>query len=613
MQRSMSRLCVIYTRRRQEALLERLQRLGLLHIEALPTENALSALDSPEERQQLEQLLLKTKGLCDLLLDLSPGWGERPTRAGKIEDLPDVRTEIEELEERVRKLVVERRQLQEHLQAAEQMRELIEATEELLKTLPEGAGRTLIAGLGETSRLRPHEIQKTLEERISGQFALAYRVLPQDRIVLLARVADEYAVAVRQYLEAKGLRPLAFPAHIPTTLPLAEALSHLKRDLTEGPQKLHELETELKNLGREHGARIFALRAVLENRLTQLEATARFGYTEYALVIAGWIPEDEYARFEQTLLREFPGIIVRQDPTPAPAAEIPVALHNNRWSRPYELFVSLMGVPKYGTIDPVPFMSFFFPLFFGIIVGDMGYGAVILLLALWLKRRFAHSEIAPQLAQIATHCAISAIFFGAVFAELFGFVLKYPHFPRNKETDMLLLFCVALGATQIMLGFLLGMINALRERHGKHALAKLGAIGALLGLGLIVGVLVGQLPEALRVPSFALLAGATLLLVMSEGFMGILELVGYVSNIVSYARLMGFGIVGLKIAELINEAGHALHNIFLAVIIGIVAHSANLGLMLFESTIQSARLHYVEFFQKFLVLGGRKYEPFREQ
>jgi V/A-type H+-transporting ATPase subunit I len=271
-----------------------------------------------------------------------------------------------------------------------------------------------------------------------------------------------------------------------------------------------------------------------------------------------------------------------------------------------------MGVPRYGTVDPVPLVSFFFPLFFGIIVGDMGYGAVIALVGLWLRRRFAHSELIKSASQIVLHCALSTIFFGAIFAEFFGFILPYPHFKRGEQTDELLLFSVALGATQILLGFALGAINALRERHKKHAVAKIAAIGALVGLGLSVGALAGQLPEVFKTPSFALLAVAILLLVMSEGLIGVLELVSYVGNIISYARLMGFGLVGLKIAELINEAGHALDNVFLAVLIGIVAHAANLGLAIFESTVQSARLHYVEFFQKFLELGGRKYEPFRE-
>ncbi len=614
----MSRIYLICTQARQQALLERLQQLGLLHIETLPAEKhrsserpALAAPDYARERQQLEQLLLKTKGLCDLLLEVFPALWESAQR-NRIEITPSVQAEIESLEERVRRLVIERRQLQERSEAAQRLRDLVAATEDLLQALPERENWELLVGLGKTGELHPQEIQQTLQELIPGRFAFAYRVLPEERVELMVRVDREYGTAVRQYLEAKGLRPLALPAHIPTALPLSEALGQLKSEINEGPRRLRELEEELRRLGRAQGAWILSVRAALENRLAQWEAAARFGYTNYALLISGWIPQDEYARFAQTLLREFPGIVIREDRTPASPEEIPVALKNNSWSRPYELFVSLMGVPKYGTIDPVPLVSFFFPLFFGVIVGDMGYGAVMLLLAQWLKRKFVGSEIVSQLAQIVTHCAISSIFFGAIFAELFGFVLKYPHFPRDKETDTLLLFCVALGATQIILGFALGAINALREKHGKHALAKLSAIAALLSLGLLVGVLVGQLPEALRVPSFALLAGAVLLLLLSEGFMGVLHLAGYVGNVISYARLMGFGLVGLKIAELINAAGHELHNIFLAVVIGIVAHSANLALAIFESTIQSARLHYVEFFQKFLVLGGRKYEPFRE-
>lgn len=614
MQRPMSRIYLIYTREREPALIARLQKLGLLHISAAPS--PLSTSDLTQERQGWEQLLLKAKGIGDLLLEVTLAHAGSAHPVVETEQKVEVEQqalteEIEALEERVRALAVERRQLQERGDAAQNLDELIQATEQLLQQLPPREDWELLVGLAD--RLHPHEIQTTLQKLIPGRFAFAQRALSANRIVLAARVDKAYAETVRQYIEAKDLRPLTLPTHIPPTTPLPEAIALLQRDLREGLERLRQVEDELRALARERGPRVLALQAVLENKLAQIEAIARFGYTHYAVLITGWIPQDEYARFEQTLLREFPGMVIREDRTPAPPEEIPVALKNNSWARPYELFVSLMGVPKYGTVDPVPFVSFFFPLFFGIIVGDIGYGAVLLGLAYWLKRKFAHSEIAQQATQIATHCAISTTFFGIIFAEFFGFVLKYPHFKRGEQTDTFLLFCVALGATQIMLGFVLGMINALRERHSKHALAKAGAITALLSLGLVVGVLAGQLPETLRVPSFALLAAAIVVLVMSEGFMGILELAGYVSNIISYARLMGFGLVGLKIAELINEAGQGLHNIFLAILIGIVAHSANLGLALFESTVQSARLHYVEFFQKFVEMGGRKYEPFREK
>ncbi|MDW8141641.1 MAG: hypothetical protein RMJ90_05100, partial [Candidatus Bipolaricaulota bacterium] len=310
MQRPMSRLCVISTRQRQEALVQRLQQLGVLHIEALSPDPSLHRLHHPQEQQRLGQLLLKTKGLCDLL----PAHASAPSPTKiKIAEISPVQAEIEALEERVRRLVIEQRQLQEHVQAAQQMRDLVEAAEALLKTLPNRPEHTLIAGLGETRHVRPPEIQQTLQERLAGKYALVYRVLPPERVVLLIQIAPEYADAVRQYLEAKGLRPLAFPAHIPATLPLPDAITQIKRDLTESPQRLRELERELQELGREHGARVLALRVALENRLAQIEAAERFGYTEYALVISGWIPQDEYARFEQTLLREFPGIVVRHD------------------------------------------------------------------------------------------------------------------------------------------------------------------------------------------------------------------------------------------------------------------------------------------------------------
>jgi len=622
MQRAMTRLYVLYSRDREQALVRALQRLGVLHIEPIPELPRRTLADS---RHELEELLLKVKGLEEALTSAfdhqtSPGPYTVPPQAARRtvqtksgdegrEDLDP--HEIRALEEQVRRLLAERRHIQERLDAATRVAPVLEVVARLLQEVGTRPGWETVVGLG-SSEIAHQEIVHFLERTLPGRCLVRVQQLPERRWVLVAAGEGEYAPAMREYLESKGIRPLALPTHIPSTLPLPEAIAQLQRELAEGPARLRELDRALSEIAQTQGARVRALARSLENRIAQLNALERFGYTEYTLLISGWVPADEYDHFVKKLTEQFPGIIVRQDPQPAPPEEIPVALKNNAWARPYELFLSIMGVPRYGTVDPVPLVSFFFPLFFGIIVGDMGYGAVIALVGLWLRRRFAHSELIKSASQIVLHCALSTIFFGAIFAELFGFILPYPHFKRGEQTDELLLFSVALGATQILLGFALGAINALRERHKKHAVAKIAAIGALVGLGLSVGALAGQLPEVFKTPSFALLAVAILLLVMSEGLIGVLELVSYVGNIISYARLMGFGLVGLKIAELINEAGHALHNVFLAVLIGIVAHAANLGLALFEATVQSARLHYVEFFQKFLELGGRKYEPFRE-
>jgi len=621
MQRRMARVYVLYVQQHEAALVRALQRLGVLHIEPI---SQLPRRTLAHSRHELEALLLKVKGLQEILafppspLLPSPSegrgaggegehlWGREP---GMMVELDP--QEIHDLEERVRRWVAERRHIQERLDAATGIAPVLEVVARLLEEVGQRAGWEIVVGLG-SSELAPHELGQFLERTLPKRCLVRVQQLPEGRWVLVGGVESEYAPAMREYLEAKGVRPLALPAHIPSTMPLPEAIAQLRRELAEGPARLRELDRQLREIAHTHGARLRALARHLENRLAQLDALERFGYTDSTLLISGWVPADEYDRFVQRLTEQFPGIIVREDPQPASSEEIPVALKNTRWSQPYELFLSIMGVPKYGTIDPVPFVSFFFPLFFGTIVGDIGYGAVIALVGLWLRRRFAHSEIAKNVGQIAMHCALATIFFGVIFAEFFGFILPYPHFKRGEQTNQLLLFCVALGATQILLGFALGAINALRERHKKHALAKLAALGALVGLGLSVGVLAGHLPEVLKTPSFALLALAVVLLVMSEGPIGVLELISYVGNILSYARLMGFGLVGLKIAELINEVGHALHNVFLAVLIGIVAHAANIGLAIFESTVQSARLHYVEFFQKFLELGGRKYEPFRE-
>lgn len=276
--------------------------------------------------------------------------------------------------------------------------------------------------------------------------------------------------------------------------------------------------------------------------------------------------------------------------------------------------MSILGLPKYGTLDPVPYMSLSFPLFFGIMVGDIGFGLVLLGVVLWAKRKFGkRSELLSNALTVGVHAAVASILFGVVFGELFGIVMKWPHFARGKAVIPFLLFTLAIGVVHVFLGFVLGVINALRTHHKKHALARAATLIMLLGLGLLVGVLAGGLPQGFKTPGLILLIVAAPLLLYGGGLIGVLEVFGAVTNIFSYARLMGFGLAGVVLAETINNLAGAVGPLGLGVLIAIVLHIPNFAIHLFSSTIQSARLHYVEFFQKFLELGGKPYQPFCER
>ncbi len=630
----MKRVYVVYTRAQQDELIRRLQRLGVLHLEeaplADPEAEPRTEAELAEVRREAENLLIKARGVLDLFAEVDPQLvraARRPSReperraagvgaeAGAEPEVERLsrrfRDELDALEKELRALVAERRALRDRLATVERFREVVQAAEELLRGLPT-AGREVLGFLGEArSRAALEQAERTLQEALAGRCALVQRPLSEDRLLVLVSVEPEHAAAVREYLEAKGLRPLAFPPHVEAAR-FEDAIAQLRADETTLPRRLEELDARLRTLAAEHVGRLIPLATALENRLAQLDAALKFGYTDFSLIVTGWVPEDELPRFREALEREFPGIVVGEDPQPARPEEVPVAFRNPPWARPYQLLLELVGLPKYGTVDPTPFVSVFFPVFFGLIIGDVGYGMSLLLLALWARRRWGpRSEALRHGLTIGVHSAVMAIVFGLIFGEFFGFIPYQPPFHRVEEAEPLLLFTVALGAAHLLLGFLIGAVNAVRERSPKHLAAKVGAIVLLVTLGVIVGTIAGLLPESLRTPGIGLLVAAVFLLLYGEGFVGMLEIFTYVGHVISYARLMGFGLAAAVLAELANKAAGAVGNVLLGVLVGVALHAGHLVLGSFESGIQSARLHLVEFFQKFYEMGGKRYDPFR--
>ena len=230
--------------------------------------------------------------------------------------------------------------------------------------------------------------------------------------------------------------------------------------------------------------------------------------------------------------------------------------------------------------------------------------------------------------RVALFCSASSILFGLLFGEFFGTLghgwLKPIWNDRLLITKELLGLSIVIGILHIFLGLLLGIALGVKERHWHHVIEKIALVIFLAGSIFIANSVLGKrgevlfLKEHLTPASSMILGGGSMLLSWillgaTAGMVGVIESFSIISNTLSYARLMALGIASVGLAKVANDIGGlgkgALGIVCIA--FAVILHILNMAVGgLFDPTIQSLRLNYVEFFTKFYQSGGREYRPF---
>jgi len=294
-----------------------------------------------------------------------------------------------------------------------------------------------------------------------------------------------------------------------------------------------------------------------------------------------------------------------------------VKLKNPGPVRPFEFFMDLYTMPTYRELDPTFLVFLTFPLLFGFMLGDFGYGLVTLVLFIALKKKMPKAK---NFFNILIFASIATIFFGLLFGEFFGFEeighFKLPHIiSRSHQVTELLYLAVAVGVIHINIGLIAGFYNELKS-HG--FMAALYAKGGWIVLQIGVALLALSYLKIIALPIYTgiiFFVLSLLMLLKGEGIRGLIELPGIFSNILSYARLMAIGLSSVKLAEVINESATEMFHgggflILTGILLLLVGHIVNIGLGLLGSFLHSLRLHYVEFFTKFFHGGAKKFKPF---
>jgi len=288
--------------------------------------------------------------------------------------------------------------------------------------------------------------------------------------------------------------------------------------------------------------------------------------------------------------------------------------------------LDLFEYPKNREIDPTFALFITFPLFYGIMLGDIGYGLVIFISTILLKMKLK-TEGWKMLLGILQYSSLYTIAFGFIDGEFFGFDifhllgieeifgLHMPIIDRIVDFMPVLIMSIGIGVFHVSLGLVLGFINV-KKAHGlKEAILEKGS-WIILVVSLIVIATSNYISYLFMYVGVGLLLLSIILLVIGEGFIGLIEIFGIMSNVLSYVRLMAIGLSSVGVAIVINSIVMDIilpkGGIFvpLGYLVLVVGHIGNIMLGILASFLHSLRLHYVEFFTKFYEGGGIKFKPF---
>ncbi|OPY25828.1 MAG: V-type ATP synthase subunit I [Methanocella sp. PtaU1.Bin125] len=466
-------------------------------------------------------------------------------------------------------------------------------------------------------------IQAELAEITGNRFEFMYTGVDEESLAAIAVFNKRYSEQVHAFVFATNVNEVRLPEDF-YGHSFQEMLEMIEERRTAASKEIAEINRELEELSHRWYWELSVLRRYIEDINEEMNTFGKFGESKYAFVIQGWVPQKAFRETARTLKETFGGrVAIETLPvTPEDLANAPTFYDNPRFVRPFEFFMKLMRPPRYFEVDPSPFMALFFPIFFGVMVGDVGYGLIIMAISAAVRAR-AKAQWLRDLASILLLSSVPTIVFGFLFGEFFGDLGEHMHlfhpvtvfgvtWNRMEAVIPMLALALVIGLFHVFLGLGVGLYNAWTVRSKKHMIEKIATAGVIVGLIVCLGCAARFMPDYAMWAGIALLLVSVPLVFYGGGVFGAIELISAVGNIMSYARLMAIGMASVVLAIVANEFAGALGIAAVGIVAAVLLHMMNLGMGMFSPSIHALRLHMVEFFSKFYQGGGQLYRPFKK-
>lgn len=489
--------------------------------------------------------------------------------------------------------------------------------------------RTIAYKAGEIQIARIQKLSDSLERIGSSTLISEGNVA----LVLYSRKDQQ---AVDAALAETGFNELSVPAAMTTP---SEEIRRVNAERELIKTKLKQLKDEMTTLSKNSIIKAAKLFRSLEVEADRAEVATRFPQSRFLCVIEGWMLEESRKTMDKIAQRYGSSLVV-EDVKLGHDEMPPTVLDNPKIASPLEFITNSYSLPNYFELDPTMIYLIALPIIYGMIVGDVVYGLLSIIIGYLLMKKFEKSYIMSNVSKIWMYSGVPSMAFGLFFDEFAGMshfklaelfktwtgisLLNAPlwtGFHRMESVVALVALSALLGVVHLTLGFIFGAINEW-EHNKKHSAAKIAWIG--VEIGLILALLpfmpmlipeLGKIDPGLTMPGLVILVISVIVIAVTEGIIGLIELPGLVGNILSYSRIAAVGIVGVVIAELLNDflVPTPDKGILLALVLApifIILHVLNCFVAMFESLIQGGRLNIVEFKSKFMHGGGGIFVPF---